>query len=157
MTSSSRIISIVSVLSALLCSCQQAVTPRGSSVGVRNYSDAVVHINQVDPAYRAYFRAQDASNYSLSDQRKAYIAATQTARTPVLASDYRPGDIRRTAVASRKGLGAKGKISVAAARRGKATVGKAKVSVAANRGKATKGKTAAKKNAVAVRKPYRRN
>lgn len=151
MNPSYRIISIISVLSALLCSCQQTSVSRGGSVGVRNYSDAVVHISQVDPAYRAYFRDQDAVNYSISDQRKAYIAAAQTARTPVRASDYRPGDIRRRAIVSRKV--AKGKAGVAA-RRGV----NSRVSVATQRGKApaVKGKTAAKKNAVAARKPYRR-
>lgn len=77
-----------------MVSCQQG-PPAGGSVGVRTYSDAVVHIGQVDPAYRAYFREQNAANYSLSDQRRAYIAAAQTARTPVRASDYRPGDVRR--------------------------------------------------------------
>ena len=79
---------------AVVVSCQQGLPP-GGSVGVRTYSDAVVHIGQVDPAYQAYFRAQNAANYSLSDQRRAYIAAAQTARTPVRASDYHPGDVRR--------------------------------------------------------------
>ncbi len=49
----------------------------------RTYPDAVVNINQVDPAYRAYFRSQHGANYSLRDQREAFIAATRTARTPV--------------------------------------------------------------------------
>ncbi len=75
-------------------SCQQGPAP-GGSVGVRNYADAVVHIGQVDPAYQAYFREQNAANYSLSDQRRAYVAAAQTARTPVRASDYHPGSARR--------------------------------------------------------------
>lgn len=90
-------------------SCQQSLPP-GGSVGVRNYSDAVVHIGQVDPAYQAYFRSQNAANYSLSDQRKAYFAAAQTARTPVRESDYRPSVVRsRSSVRGRKVASSRGK------------------------------------------------
>ena len=85
---------------AVVVSCQQGPPP-GGSVGVRTYSDAVVHIGQVDPAYQDYFRPQNAANYSLNDQRRAYIAAAQTARTPVRASDYHPGDVRRVVSSSR--------------------------------------------------------
>ena len=88
---------VMSMLAAALCSCQQSgsLASGGGSVGVRNYSDAVTHIGQVDPAYRAYFSAQNAANYSLNDQRKAYIAAAQVAHTPVRESDYRPSDVRK--------------------------------------------------------------
>ncbi len=86
---------------AVVVSCQQGPPPRGS-LGVRTYSDAVVHIGQVDPAYQAYFRPQNAANYSLNDQRRAYMAAAQTARTPVRASDYHPGDVRRVVSSSRR-------------------------------------------------------
>ncbi len=89
-----RKIFLVVVASMACAACQQTL-PSGGSVGVRNYNDAVVHIGQVDPAYRAYFRDQNAANYSLSDQRKAYIAAAQTARTPVRDSDYRPSSSRK--------------------------------------------------------------
>lgn len=97
-------------------SCQQSLPP-GGSVGVRNYNDAVVHIGQVDPAYRAYFREQNAANYSLSDQRKAYFAAAQTARTPVREADYRPSVARhRSSVRGKKGVvtsrGGKGRARV---------------------------------------------
>ncbi len=68
----------------LFVSCSGAVPPMQ-----RDYPDAVTNINQVDPYYRSYFRAQNGSNYSLADQRSAYLAAMQTARTPVRASDYR--------------------------------------------------------------------
>lgn len=101
MTSWSRQIILVLPVAAGVISCQQGLAP-GGSVGVRNYADAVVHIGQVDPAYQAYFRAQNAANYSLSDQRRAYIAAAQTARTPVRASDYHPGDVRRVSSASKR-------------------------------------------------------
>lgn len=103
--------SIVPALAALaVCSCQQSVPASGGSVGVRNYSDAVTHIGQVDPAYRQFFSDQNAANYSLNDQRKAYIAAAQTARTPVRESDYRPSDVRR--VKPGKARIAKGKTAV---------------------------------------------
>lgn len=102
---------------ALLClwvvSCQQTPPVSARNIGLRNYSDAVVNINQVDPAYRAYFRAQDAANYSLSDQRRAYYAAAQTARTPVRASDYRPGNARRIAKSSGRRVTGKQKNRVA--------------------------------------------
>ncbi len=93
MTAKKKIFSVIAASMACV-SCQQTLPP-GGSVGVRNYNDAVVHIGQVDPAYRAYFRDQNAANYSLNDQRKAYIAAAQTARTPVRDSDYRPSASRK--------------------------------------------------------------
>lgn len=102
---------------AVCCSCQVNTPARGASVGVRTYSDSVVHIGQVDPAYRAYFRDQNASNYSLSDQRKAYYAAAQTARTPVRESDYRPGDIRKRVVANNKARNGKSRGRVAATKK----------------------------------------
>lgn len=99
-------------MAALCCSCQQYVmTPNrgGASVGMRTYADSVVHIGQVDPAYRPYFQSQNGANYSLSDQRKAYIAATETARTPVRESDYRPGVARKKSPAKGKAALAKKK------------------------------------------------
>lgn len=63
-----------------LVSCQSGVDMR------RAYAtspDAVVSINQVDPAYRAYFRAQHGSDFSVAEQRKAFAAAVATASTPV--------------------------------------------------------------------------
>lgn len=48
-----------------------------------NYPDAVTNINQVDPAYRAFFRSQNGRNFSMADQRKALVAAVKTSRTPV--------------------------------------------------------------------------
>lgn len=132
---SSSFLSVVAALGAVLCcSCQQS--PSQPAVGVRHYSDAVVHIGQVDPAYRAYFRDQNAANYSLSEQRKAYMAAAETARTPVRDSDYRPSDVRKKSVAAKKPA-AKGKGKKAVAKKGSAS--------------------SAKKRAVAARKqPYRR-
>lgn len=66
-----------------LVSCQSGADMR------RAYAtspDAVVSINQVDPAYRAYFRSQQGANFSVADQRKALIAAIATSRTPVPSS-----------------------------------------------------------------------
>ena len=65
-----------------LVSCQQPYYGSGN-VGVKDHSDAVVHINQVDPAYRSYFAEQHGSNYSLKDQRKAFYEAVKTSKTPV--------------------------------------------------------------------------
>lgn len=66
---------------ATLCfvSCQ-GTDPRAASM---NYSDAVTRLEQVDPAYRSYFRDQQGSSYGVDEQRKALAAAVQTARTPV--------------------------------------------------------------------------
>lgn len=66
----------------LFSACQQPYYGSGN-VGVKDHSDAVVHINQVDPAYRGYFTGQHASNYSLQDQRKAFFEAVKTSKTPV--------------------------------------------------------------------------
>lgn len=67
------------MVAVLLTSCGAG----SRSYGVRDYPDAVVSINQVDPRYRPYFRSQHSGNFSLSDQRKAFIAAAKTSRTPV--------------------------------------------------------------------------
>lgn len=152
----SRIIRFSSVAcalcAALFSSCQQNAPSRGGTVGVRTYSDAVVHISQVDPAYRAYFQEQNASNYSLSDQRKAYIAATEVARTPVRESDYRPVDVRRT---KRTVVYAK---SVRGAKPTRLAVVRGKVAKTSTKSRlvAKAAKPAAAKRAVAVRKPYRK-
>lgn len=61
-------------------SCQSSVDIRRAYA---TYPDAVTNINQVAPAYRAHFRAQHAPNFSRAEQRRALLAAIQTARTPV--------------------------------------------------------------------------
>ncbi len=84
--------SLSSLLLCLFClvlaSCQYQYVS-GAKLGLRDYPDSVVHINQVDPEYRAYFAAQHGSSFSLSDQRKAFTQARETARTPVSESAYR--------------------------------------------------------------------
>lgn len=71
--------------------------------------DAVVSLNQVDPAYRAYFRAQHGSNFGLAEQRRAFAAAVETARTPV--PRYMPASVanpRRAKVSSRSRIAKRG-------------------------------------------------
>lgn len=91
------------VLTMLLAACQQQLYVSGSSLGLRDYPDAVVHINQVDPAYRAYFAQQHGASYSLSDQRKAFSKARETARTPVRESAYRPAQAAPRKKTARRG------------------------------------------------------
>lgn len=106
----------VSLLSAVLLAVLPVSCSHGGgagSVGLRTYPDAVVNINQVDPAYRAYFRSQHAANYDLSEQRAAFAAANKTARTPVpksvpntrVASSEKKTTPRRKALASGKKKG----------------------------------------------------
>ena len=107
MSYSSKVWLLLCPVVAFFCSCQeQNVLPANGAkahVGMRNYSDAVVRLDQVDPLYRPYFVSQQGENFSLSEQRKAYLAAAETARTPVRDSDYRPADIvRKKAVAKTK-------------------------------------------------------
>lgn len=67
----------------LVSSCQS-----GGGVAHVQYPDAVVNLNQVDPRYRPYFRAQHGANYGIEEQRNAFYAAQKTARTPVTAGGY---------------------------------------------------------------------
>lgn len=117
----------VLILAALLCmllgACQHQFVS-GGSLGLRDYPDSVVHINQVDPAYRGYFAEQHGSSFSLSDQRKAFTQARQTARTPVKESSYRPAKATpRKSSARGKKSSARGKKSTA---RNKKSSGKKK-------------------------------
>ena len=121
-----------------LVSCQSGFDMR------RAYTtspDAVVSINQVDPAYRVYFREQHGSNFSLADQRKAFAAAVATARTPV--PRYMPASVanpprkkasrssrylaKRNTKASRRATVKRGRVSASrrsVAKRGKSTTNK---------------------------------
>lgn len=108
-----------------LVSCQSGVDMR------RAYAtspDAVVNINQVDPAYRAYFRDQHGSNFSLADQRKALAAAVATARTPV--PRYMPASVanpKPKRVSNRRYLAKRGRAAASrrsVAKRGRATTNK---------------------------------
>lgn len=135
----------VLILAALLCmllgACQHQFVS-GGSLGLRDYPDSVVHINQVDPAYRGYFAEQHGSSFSLSDQRKAFTQARQTARTPVKESAYRPAKAspRKSSARGRKSS-ARGKKSTA---RRKSSAGKKKSS--------TKKKSTAKKKSSSRRR-----
>lgn len=83
-TSAQQFLSVIIIAFVALLgpACQQPYYGSGN-VGVKDHSDAVVHINQVDPAYRGYFADQHDSNYSLQDQRKAFFEAVKTSKTPV--------------------------------------------------------------------------
>ncbi|MBR5887583.1 MAG: hypothetical protein IKZ07_05170 [Akkermansia sp.] len=118
------------LLSFLLVACQQQFVS-GGSLGLRDFPDAVVHINQVDPAYRPYFAQQHGASYSLSDQRKAFSQARQTAKTPVRESAYRPAKAapRKKTARSRGRVVSRGKNvsrgkSVSAGKKKKAATGK---------------------------------
>ncbi len=123
------------MLTLLLVSCGGGYPPMQ-----RDYADAVTNINQVDPYYRPYFRSQNASNYTLADQRRAYLAAMQTARTPVRSIDYKK--IERSRMASRSTRKAYSRRG-AVASRGKAAKGKKKIS--ARRGVARRSTKSAKR------------
>lgn len=94
---------VVGAVALVLVSCQ-GTDPRAASM---NYSDAVTRLDQVDPAYRAYFREQQGSSYGVEEQRKALAAAVQTARTPVPAVAPNVAEhqlaSRRSTTAARKG------------------------------------------------------
>lgn len=118
-------------LAMLLTACQQQFFVSGGSLGLRDYPDAVVHINQVDPAYRAYFAQQHGASYSLSDQRKAFSRARETARTPVRESAYRPAQAapRKKSARSQRKASSRGKKYAARGKksaRGKKTATKGK-------------------------------
>lgn len=118
-------------LTMLLTACQQQLFVSGGSLGLRDYPDAVVHINQVDPAYRAHFAQQHGASYSLSDQRKAFSRARETARTPVRESAYRPAQAapRKKSARSQRKASSRGKKSAARGKkstRGKKTATKGK-------------------------------
>lgn len=117
-------------------SCQQhQLSASGGRLAYRNYPDAVTNINAVDPAYRSYFTGQHGSNYSLADQRKAFAAAAQTARTPVQADarHARASSGRKVVSSNRKAVSRKGAGRKAVAKR-----------------------ATAKKRALAARKPAKR-
>ncbi len=133
------LLSIVAlVFTMLLVSCSGNVPPMQ-----KDYPDAVTCLSQVDPYYRDFFRAQNGSNYTLADQRRAYLAAMQTARTPVRASDYRRA--AETRLASR---------NTRKATRGKKMSSRRAV---ARRGtKASRGSKARSRRATASRRTARR-
>lgn len=128
-----------------LVSCQNS----GSNRQVY-YPDAVVSLNQVDPAYRAYFRDQHGANYGVQEQREAFAAAVKTARTPV--GPY-TGPSRPVAkqMATRSTTSAKSRIA-ATRGKGKAVAAKGKPA-AKGKAVAAKGKKTVTKKAVAARKP----
>lgn len=135
--------SISTLLLCLLClvlaSCQYQYVS-GKKLGLRDYPDSVVHISQVDPAYRPYFDAQHGSSFSLRDQRAAFTKANETARTPVTEAAYKP-----VATASRGKTAKRGKEVTS---RKKATRGRK----AAKPKKAASGKKAASRKKTTTRR-----
>ncbi len=144
-----HLMSLFALMFAMLfVSCTGSVPPMQ-----RDYADAVTNINQVDPYYRAYFRSQNGSNYTLADQRAAYLAAMQTARTPVRASDYGRA-ARNTRLASRSTRKATSSRRAVASRK----ASKGRKATVARRGvaKASNGAKAKSKRATASRRTARR-
>lgn len=139
--------SITSLMMCLLClvlvSCQYQYVS-GKKLGLRDYPDSVVHINQVDPAYRSHFAAQHGSSFSLRDQRAAFTKANETARTPVNEAAYRP-----VATATRRKASSRGK---SASSRRKVTRGRKTTSRARSSASRQKAKAASRKKTPA-RKP----
>lgn len=140
---------IAAAAAVLFVSCQGS-DPRASAM---NYSDAVTRLDQVDPAYRAFFRDQQGSNYGVEEQRKAIAAAVQTARTPVPTyvnvSSERPSARRNTTPTVRQRVAGRGKTP--AAKRGLAAAkGKGKTQSAAPKKGVAKGKTPATKKGKAL-------
>ncbi len=149
-----RLASIFALFLALFfVSCSSSVPPMQ-----KDYADAVTNINQVDPYYRPYFRAQNAANYTLADQRRAYVAAIQTARTPVRASDYKPR-AARTRLASRgkgKSYGKRRTVASSKSARGGKKISSSRRAVARGGTKARRGKATASRQGTARRNTSRR-
>lgn len=145
---------IVGATALVLVSCQ-GTDPRAASM---NYSDAVTRLDQVDPAYRSFFRDQQGSNYGVEEQRKALAAAVQTYRTPVPERAPEVAETRlaqrRTSSASRRGIAAKGGNKRAIAGKGSAAGKKGTSSKAVAKGKsaAPKKKSSGKALAANTRK-----
>lgn len=143
---------VVGAAALVLVSCQ-GTDPRAASM---NYSDAVTRLDQVDPAYRGFFRDQQGSNYGVEEQRKALAAAVQTYRTPVPAMaanvEDRPLASRRSTTASRKGVAGTRK----AAAKGRTALAKGKSSgnkkAVAKKSAAPKKKSSGKALAVNTKK-----
>lgn len=131
---------LIALVVCFLTSCQ-------SDPGVKyaNFPDAVTNINQVDPAYRKYFEAQQGRNYSAADQRKALAAAIRTARTPV------PAYVPRSAMAANR----KAMRKRTASRNTRRAVASRK-SASKSKTATARKKTATRKRAVAKRKTTKR-
>ncbi len=143
----------VLVLGLLMMACSQ----NDASAAWRSYPDAVVNINQVDPAYRGYFRSQHGSNYSLRDQREAFMAATRTARTPVPKYVPRQAESKPKKSTARRGkTAAKGRGKASSRGRAKATSRKGKATKSKGKASASKKSKPAKKKAKAKSTKRRR-
>lgn len=137
---------VVGAAALALVSCQ-GTDPRAASM---NYSDAVTRLDQVDPAYRAYFRDQQGSSYGVEEQRKALAAAVQTYRTPVptVAANVedRPLASRRSTTAARKSIAGTRKATA----KGRTALAKGKTSAANKKAVAKKSAAPKKKSGKAL-------
>lgn len=133
------LLSVLALFACMLASCQS-----NRALKYHNFPDAVTNINQVDPAYRKYFVAQQGRNYSADDQRKALAAAIRTSRTPV------PAYVPRAAMASTK-KASRGRASARNSRqvasRKKTTTRNRKVAARSKTTKAKKSRSVAKRKA----------
>lgn len=140
-----KVYPLIAAAAALLFVSCQGSDPRAAAM---NYSDAVTRLDQVDPAYRAFFRDQQGSNYGVEEQRKAIAAAVQTARTPVPSYVNVPAERsladRRSTTAARQRVAARGKS--AGSKRTLAAKGRP----AATKKNVAKGKPAPKKKGKAI-------
>lgn len=130
---------VCAAVALLAASCQQGqlAGSGGGSLAYRNYPDAVTSIRDVDPAYRPYFAGQNSANYSIAEQRKAFYAARQTARTPVHA------EVSRSA-------------SGVTVRKKSSSAGKAKKRVVSKKRAAKPAKASRRNKAAARRAPAKR-
>ena len=119
---------------AALVSCQNR-----NDYKLVNYSDSVVTLSQVDPAYQAYFREQNGANYGVEEQRAALAAAAKTAASPVPTSMA----VSNSRLATRKTSAASARRGVAAAKKPAAKGTSARKGVAAAKKPAAKGKAVA--------------
>lgn len=132
---------LIVLLLSVLVSCQNSDDRK-----LVYYSDAVVTLSQVDPAYRPYFQAQNGANFSAEEQRAALAAAAKTARTPVPTSMSLPA---RKQLAARTSTTAGKKLAAAkskAAAKNKTAAGSKKTAKPAAKKPVAK-KTTAKKPA----------
>ncbi len=128
------------VLSMVLVSCAEKpyYGNRRVGVGLRDHSDAVVNINQVDPEYRRYFVDQHDANFSAAAQREAFMAAVKTSKTPV---QQDAAHMARNAQKGKKSASKK-----------KTSKSKKKVVKSSSKKKPTKKATSAKKRSTSAKK-----
>lgn len=122
---------LLAALVVLFTACQQ-----NSGLAYYHFPDEVTTLNDVDPAYRKYFEAQNGRNYGADEQRAALAKAVHHARMPV--PKYVPNQAAPKRKLARRGKTYTKRVKVA--RRGKAYTKRSKV---ARRSKASSRKRVA--------------